>query len=50
MKMVDGKYNLFYEAGDNSVFITADDLESPAHVMKIINKMMVEESPQKHSF
>lgn len=48
--MVDDKYNLYYEAGDNSVFISADNLESPAETIKIINKVMLDESPQKHDF
>lgn len=50
VSMVDDKYILYYEAGDNSVFISADNLESPAQTIKIINKVMLDESPQKHDF
>ena len=46
ISMVDGQYVLFYEAGDNSVFISAPDSASPVTRLKIINKKMMEESPQ----
>ncbi|RAT99515.1 hypothetical protein ASG16_001025 [Brevibacillus sp. Leaf182] len=45
--MVDQDYVMFFEAGDNSVFISAKDEQSPADKIRIINKKMIEESPQK---
>ncbi|MGG4450870.1 MULTISPECIES: hypothetical protein [Brevibacillus] len=45
--MADEDYVMFFEAGDNSVFISAKDEQSPADKIRIINKKMIEESPQK---
>ncbi|WP_429845427.1 hypothetical protein [Brevibacillus sp. FIR094] len=45
--MADQDYVMFFEAGDNSVFISAKDEQSPADKIRIINKKMIEESPQK---
>ncbi|NRR23673.1 hypothetical protein [Brevibacillus sp. MS2.2] len=45
--MADEDYVMFFEAGDNSVFISAKDEKSPADKIRIINKKMIEESPQK---
>lgn len=45
--MADEDYVMFFEAGDNSVFISAKDEQSPADKIRVINKKMIEESPQK---
>ncbi|ELK42071.1 hypothetical protein D478_10890 [Brevibacillus agri BAB-2500] len=45
--MVDGEYLLLYEAGDNSVFISAENKNSPPEKIRIINKKMLDEFPQK---
>ncbi|MGG4455942.1 hypothetical protein [Brevibacillus porteri] len=45
--MTDQDYVMFFEAGDNSIFISAKDKKSPADKIRIINKKMIEESPQK---
>ncbi|MEK3741178.1 MULTISPECIES: hypothetical protein [unclassified Brevibacillus] len=44
--MVDEKFDLYYEAGENSVFISAKDEHSPVEKIRIINKKMLDESPQ----
>ena len=44
--MVDEKFDMYYEAGDNSVYISARDEHSPVEKIRIINKKMLDESPQ----
>ncbi|RNB56144.1 hypothetical protein EDM57_13000 [Brevibacillus gelatini] len=45
--MANGKYLLLYKAGDNSVFISAENKTSPPEKIRIINKKMLDEFPQK---
>lgn len=45
--MADQDYVMYFEAGDNSVFIHAKDEQSSADKIRIINKKMIEESPPK---
>ncbi|WP_232695904.1 hypothetical protein [Brevibacillus daliensis] len=42
-----GGYTITYQAGDNSVFISAADDKSPVEKIRIINKKMIEEAPQE---
>lgn len=39
--LVDGDYTLFYKAGDNEIFISAESSESSVDKIRIINKKML---------
>ncbi|USG68182.1 hypothetical protein NDK47_13240 [Brevibacillus ruminantium] len=43
---VDGEWFLYYQAGENSVIFSAENGNAPVDRMRVINKKMVEESPQ----
>lgn len=47
VNQVDGGWFLLYQAGDNMLILDAADAQSPIEKIRVINKKMVEENPQK---
>ncbi|MEJ8547961.1 DUF4309 domain-containing protein [Brevibacillus borstelensis] len=43
---MDGGWLLVYEAGDNTVYLHAEDAKFPVEKIRVINKKILEESPQ----